>query len=326
MRTNAPRWLFDLTVRGAFAFEPVETDTGIVQIDSLRLDERASVRRAQEFMSSFATRVAGEAAALGRIGADLVIADIPPLGIAAAARAGVRAVAFGNFTWDWIYSAYDGTEDLVTAIARAYTRADAALRLPMWGGFAAFGEIIDVPYVARHASRDPQEVRRALGVAADVPLILTSFGGHGLRGLETAVRQLTGYIVLFTGLPADAAGGNVVALDEKTLYGAGFRYEDIVRAADVVVTKPGYGIIAECIANDTALLYTDRGHFIEYDVLVAAMPRVVRAAYIDHNHLFRGCWQPQLEALLAMPRPPERPRTDGAEVTAELVAGMMDPL
>ena len=54
---------------------------------------------------------------------------------------------------------------------------------------------------------------------------------------------------------------------------SGYRYEDLVRAADVVVTKPGYGIIAECLANDTALLYTDRGRFIEYDVLVAAMRR-----------------------------------------------------
>ena len=32
-----------------------------------------------------------------------------------------------------------------------------------------------------------------------------------------------------------------------------------MRAADVVVTKPGYGIISECIANDTAILYTSRG-------------------------------------------------------------------
>ena len=35
----------------------------------------------------------------------------------------------------------------------------------------------------------------------------------------------------------------------------------LVGAADAVVSKPGYGIISECIANETAILYTSRGHF-----------------------------------------------------------------
>ena len=61
-------------------------------------------------------------------------------------------------------------------------------------------------------------------------------------------------------------------LSEQQLYDSGLRYEDLVRAADVVVTKPGYGIISEAIANDTALLYTSRGRFVEYDVLVKEMP------------------------------------------------------
>ena len=32
--------------------------------------------------------------------------DIPPLAFAAAAAAGVPAIALCNFTWDWIYGAY----------------------------------------------------------------------------------------------------------------------------------------------------------------------------------------------------------------------------
>jgi hypothetical protein len=39
----------------------------------------------------------------------------------------------------------------------------------------------------------------------------------------------------------------------------GLRDEGLVAAVDVVVSKPGFGIIAECIANDTVLLYTSRG-------------------------------------------------------------------
>jgi L-arabinokinase len=305
VRTQSPRWLFDLTVKGPFTYEHVETDTGIVQIDSLRLDERASVERAAAFMSSFDERVDHEARALCRLGADIVVSDMPPLGIAAARRAGVLAVALGNFTWDWIYSAYAGTADLVQRIAAAYAEADLALRLPMWGGFTAFTQIVDVPFIARHGTRDPMDTRRALNVPPGKRVVLPSFGGHGLPGLEKP-RDIDGYHVL-------------AGFDERQLYAQGFRYEDLVRAADVVVTKPGFGIIAECLANDTALLYTDRGHFIEYNVLVEAMPRFLRAAHIGHDDLFAGRWTGHLDALLAQPAPPERPSTNGAAVIKDVL-------
>jgi L-arabinokinase len=93
-----------------------------------------------------------------------------------------------------------------------------------------------------------------------------------------------------------------------------------VRAADVVVTKPGYGIIAECIANDTAMVYTARGRFVEYPVLVREMPRYLRCAYLDNDALLAGRWRGALEAAVSAPAPPETPRTDGAEVIADMIA------
>jgi hypothetical protein len=306
VRTNSSRWLFELTVRGPFNYQDVECDPGIVQIDSLRLDEQASIARAREFAETFDDRVADEAAALNALDAHLVVSDISAIGIAAASRASIPRIALGNFTWDWIYAAYAGSDDVVRTFAAAYREADLALRLPMWGGFEAFRRIVDLPFVARRSQRDPEETRRALGFPTDTRLVLSSFGGHGLEGLDRAAKNLKGYEV-------------IINLDETRLYAGGFRYEDVVRAVDVVITKPGYGIIAECLANDTALLYTDRGHFIEYDVLVAAMPRFVRAAHISHDDLFAGNWKQHLDRLLAQPEPPEKPQTNGAEVAAEIL-------
>ena len=347
VRTTAPRWLFEKTLKATLkpdastatpgvAYLNTETDTGIVQIDSLHLDADASIARARAFMSTFDARVASEAAFLRDRRARLVVADLPPLGIAAAARAGIPAVAFGNFTWDWVYSAYPGTEDLVREIAAAYRTALVALRLPMHGGFSAFDAIVDLPFVARHSSRDPAAVRRAFGLPPNERLVLVSFGGYGVDGLShDALARLDGYVAVVTGkfhgsdLPAFRGSGgeprnagtekprSLFFLDESQMYADGYRYEDLVRAVDVVATKPGYGIIAECLANDTALLYTSRGDFIEYGVLVEAMPRFLRAAYIDHDDLFAGRWTPHLDRLLAQPRPPESPATNGAEVAAD---------
>ena len=349
VRTTAARWLFERTVRtgvAAFAadlqarlkpgpttppsgveYNGTEVDTGVVQIDSLHLDAAESVRRARDFMATFGERVAREASVLRRIGASLVVADLPPLGIAAAARAGIPAIALGNFTWEWIYADYPDSDDVVQQIAEAYRSATLALRLPMHGGFAAFDTVVDVPFVARRATREPQDTRRAFGLPLDERLVLVSFGGYGLERLDLeALTRLDGYVALVSDsvpLPDRPPGlqgarrGSLLPLDETRIYDNGYRYEDLVRAVDVVVTKPGYGIIAECLANDTALLYTSRGHFIEYEVLVAAMPRFLRTAFIDHPDLLAGRWQSHLDRLLAQPDPPERPATNGAEIAAD---------
>jgi len=310
IRSEVAPWLVTRTVRPGVTLEPAPCDTGVVQIDSLHLDERLTIERARAFMSRFPERVAAEADWLAQVGATLVLADLPPLGIAAAHAAGIPGVALGNFTWDWIYSGYDGSDALVQQIGDIYRQTTLALRMPMWGGFATMPNVIDIPFVARRSSRQPAAVREALGLPRDQVLALVSFGGYGLEGLDVeALRRVDGYRIV---LPGD--------IDEAAMYASGLRYEDLVRAVDVVVTKPGYGIISECVANDTALLYTSRGHFLEYDVLVAAMPRWLRAAFIDHDDLFAGRWQPHLDALLAQPAPPDSPATNGAGVAAQLIS------
>jgi len=238
---------------------------------------------------------------------------LPALGIAAGHAARLAAVATGNFTWDWIYEHYRGGAAVAERIGRIYQRTTLALRMPMWGGFATMARVHDIPFVARRSKRDPADVRTALGIPLDRRVVLTSFGGYGVDGLNAdALRSFAEYHVLLPG-----------AIDEPAMYEKGFLYEDLVRAVDVVVTKPGYGIISECLANETALLYTSRGDFREYPVLVNAMPQFLRCAYIDHRDLFSGNWQPHLDALLAQPAPPTRPPTNGAEVAADILSDLL---
>lgn len=312
VRSQVAPWLFARTARPGIRLEPVVCDTGVAQIDSLHLDADQTIARARAFMNDFPARVATEVARLRALGASLVVADLPPLGIAAAAAAGIPSVAYGNFTWDWIYAGYEGGQDLADAVGEIYRDTTRALRLPMWGGFGTIGDVLDLPFVARRSSRDPEEVRRALGFSPTERLVLVSFGGYGLRLDGRALAAVNGYRILDPG-----------TFDEGTLYDHGFRYEDLVAAVDVVVSKPGYGIISECLANGTALLYTSRGHFAEYDVLVSAMPRFLRCAFFGHADLFAGHWGRHLDAILDQPAPPDRPATNGAEIAAARLLEMI---
>ena len=49
VRTSAPRWLFNLALSQPFSFHHGEPDTGVVQIDSLRVDPATSIDRAWDF-------------------------------------------------------------------------------------------------------------------------------------------------------------------------------------------------------------------------------------------------------------------------------------
>jgi L-arabinokinase len=338
VRTSAPRWIFDLTLTRAIDWQPLDGDTGVVQIDSLRVDEDETVRRASRFYEGFDARVSAEAAWMRSNGVRLAIGDIPPLAFAGARAADVPAIALGNFTWDWIYEGYrkwipDGSR-FIDEIRAAYAGADIALRLPMHGGFGMFRRIVDLPFIARRTSRNPDDVRRALNLPIRTPIVLLSFGGYGLASIDLGrIATLRDYVVVTTAdvganrradQPHASDGGslpaNVKMIDEQRLYANGLRYEDIVAAVDVVVTKPGYGIISECIANDTALLYTSRGHFVEYDVLVREMPRWLRCGFISNDDLLNGNWQNALDRLLAVPAAQERADVGGAGHAATIIA------
>jgi L-arabinokinase len=339
VRTSAPRWLFDLTVKGKVTYSTLECDTGVVQVDALTLDEADSIRRAAAFHSDLVTRAASETRALRELGAGLIVADVPPLAFAVGASAGIASIALGNFTWDWIYADYPRVRlapSLLPAIRGAYAKASMALRLPMSGGFESFSNVKDIPFVARHASLSREDVCKRLKLPPEKPFVLASFGGVGLAGLDTdALGKFRKYTVLsaatmpLTRVRKDTPAvverkGSYIAINEEAMYDSGVRYEDLVGAAEVVVTKPGYGIVSECIANDTAILYTSRGHFPEYDVIVEEMPKYARTAFITHDDLFAGKWESAIDKLRAQPKLKKKPETNGAEVAADILLKALD--
>jgi L-arabinokinase len=338
VRTAAPRWLFDLTVKGTITFSTLETDTGVVQIDALTLDEADSIRRASSFHGDLVTRAASETRSLRELGATLIVGDIPPLAFAVGAAAGIPSIALGNFTWDWVYADYPRVRlapSLLPAIRGAYSKASMALRLPMWGGFETFSNVKDIPFIARHATRTREEVCKILKIPADKPIVLSSFGIYGLPGLDTdLLAKFKKYTVVTTATvplsrarkdtPMTEKKGTFISINEEPMYDAGVRYEDLVHASEVVVTKPGYGIVAEAIANDAAILYTSRGHFPEYEVLVEEMPKYLRTAFISHDDLFNAKWESHIDKLLAQPKPKKKPDTNGADVAADILLKALD--
>lgn len=322
LRTTVPEWFLRASITAPIEIVPGDVDAGMVQPDSLSIDEDETARQASRFYASFASRVSNEARVLERLRPTLVAGDIPPLAFASAAQVGLPSVAISNFTWDWIYSAYPQFERLapgvMRAIADAQSLATEALRLPFAGGFATMRPVTDIPLVARIAKTPKHDTRSRLQLPVDRPLVLATFGGHGgAVALEAAASP--DYLLIATDY--EARDGHLASQDIRIvtageMQSKGLTYTDLLAACDVAVTKLGYGIVSECVANDVGILYTTRGTFIEQDVFIQEMPAYVRCHSITPEDVRGGRWAPGVRTVLSQLAPPHTMRSNGADVAA----------
>lgn len=312
---NLPERLVRRAIPGEIRFRAEATDAGLVQRDALEIDEAASARRCAEVDATWEARLAVEERFLRDAGARLVLADIPALPFEAAARAGVPAVGMSNFSWDWIYRHLAARQPAFAApaerAAQAYANAALLLQLPFAGDLGAFPHREPIGFVARRPRTARAEARRRLGLD-DRPAILISFGGVGLPALTP-------------GMLAREPAFRFVhpeELEVDRLDALGLHYPDVVGAVDAVVTKPGYGIVTDCIAAGTPLVYTERGDFPEYPILVAEMQRHLACVHVGNDELRAGRIADAIRRALALPIPP-RPDLDGAARAAERLLGML---
>lgn len=333
LRTAVSPSLLERSLEVNYELRPGVCDAAIVQPSSITQDDEATVREAVAFYETFDQRVESEVQALRSENVSLIVADIPPIAFEVASRLRVQSVAIGNFTWDWIFEEHPGMSEaapwLVPRLRWAYEQAALALELPFSGGFEVFPVVRPLPLVARRPTRHRADTRAHFGVPEDKTLALLSFGGYGLPDLDlwtVDILQGGNWTVMTTDRSSTTGPmpSGVIFVPEAQFIGTGFRYEDLVAAADVVVTKPGYGIISECIAAGRPMLYTSRGNFREYEVLVEAMPKYLRCRYIDQGALMAGRWAKHLRELFARPLPPMTLETNGADAAALELASLLD--
>jgi hypothetical protein len=323
VRTTAPAAFFEPVLGPGGSTEAVAVDTGVVERDPLRIDGGASLARAASFFAGHRRLVDAEVrfAAEHRVG--LVVADIPYIAAEVARGAGVPCVAIGNFTWDWIYEPFTDEHpdyrELPEAIRGCYAAVDELLMLPFHDPaalVATFGQVVEVPLLARRSARDPAETRREIGLGPDDgrPLALIGMRGGLPPGVVDAVARGAPDWV-FVELGAAGPRGNVYGVHP----GPRLSFLDILRAADVVVSKLGYGIVADAAANGTALLFPPRTGFREDRNLRDQAPRYLRMRELPLDDYLRGNWAPHLLKLRSTVPFLHPPRCDGADVCSGMI-------
>jgi hypothetical protein len=105
--------------------------------------------------------------------------------------------------------------------------------------------------------------------------------------------------------------------------GAPISFPNAVGAADAVITKAGYGIVSDCLVQGTPIIYTERGQFPEYDVLVNTIQKELSSVFIDSKNFIAGNWGPSIRQVLSLPRRLPDIRIDGADVCARRIVDFL---
>jgi Glycosyl transferase family 1 len=319
VRTMAPEWLFlDRALQSRQAI-----DVGILQKDSLEMDLAGTLRSCQSLHDSVPRLIEQEINFIQLHQIRLILGDIPPLCFEIAMRASVDSVAIANFTWSEIYRAYiknyPAFISLIEEMETFYRNATLALTLPYPCGMEIFPRQEPIPWVGRTSLLTKQEARKAFRLPQSATLVLLSFGGLGLERLPWSnLKQLGDFFFVTTGETKQDMN-NVRFLAE-----AQRKYEDLVRAVDVVVTKPGYGIVADVISHQVRVLYTNRGDFAEYPHLVQALDECAIAEFIPQDQLLSGNLAPYLTRLLNKKESWPAVPLDGAATAAAKILGLID--
>ncbi|MGC8741684.1 MAG: glycosyltransferase family protein [Candidatus Sumerlaeaceae bacterium] len=289
-------------------------DFGAWQASNTNIDWQRTFETAMQVHADSHARLHEEVAFLKKEKINAVVCDIPPTPLLAAQEANIPSVCVANFTWVEVFrraAAGDRQREVfLRQVAKEYATATLLVR----PGFALrmphFRRSYDTSPIARRGVNRRRELLRELDLSTRTRLVLTYFGkwGFGALEIERAARLKDVAFLSF-----DAEIPPLKKLDPNR-----WKFEDVVASVDVVIAKPGYGTLGECMANATPVIYYPRCEFSEYFALRRELDRWGGAVRLSTRDFLACRWEQAIEQALRLR--PRAVRCDGSrEIAAWIV-------
>ncbi len=308
----AGRLLPNIEVRpGAF-------DLGLIQKDSIHVDLEASLETITKLYERERELIDQEKQFMAAENIGVVVADIPAIPLAAAQELEIPNIGCSNFGWNWIYSEFVEHDSrwqfFVDKFTEVYRKTDLLLRQPFSESMDVFPTMIDLPLLAKPGTERRKRIAEATGADPDKPWVLLSFT---TLDLDTRAIEKISHIIMYEIFTVEPLNWQVQGIHSLSRNLASFT--DIMASVDYVITKPGFGIVSECIANNKPIIYSDRKNFLEYPVLVDAIEQYCRNAFIPNAELYAGDLERALTDAKNAPRPKQEIPRGGAEKAAKII-------
>lgn len=327
VRTSGRALLMARRATWAASLEEVDVGPGVVQAGPIAVDLRATRTALSAFLERWPALVSSEVARGRALGARLVVADVPPLGLEVARRLDVPGVAIANFTWSWAYEHY--ADDPVFELAAVRLRmaeglATHVVALPGGGGLDALGPPRPLHAIRRPPTCSREEARRRLTrgrAGEDRPVVLISFGGYGdSLDLSAVARENPRFDFVSFAPARGATPPNLAVLPHDH----DLPHQDLVLGADALLGKPGYGTLSECLSGPTPFVGVLTGdHFREHARLRTWGREVLPWSDLSEADLVAGRWSAAIDAALAA-KPTYAPPENGLPAARAIVRAALD--
>lgn len=316
--SHAPRALLREQFHGNWEYAQLDNDIGMVMTSAFEVQRSASAEAYRELHRAWQHNVEKTAQSLRTLAPDLLLANISYLPLAAAAHAGIPAVAMSSLNWADMYQHFCGTCPEAGAIhaqiLAAYHSAACFLRQTPGMPMENLPHIRSVGPVARtgHAQRD--HLRQQLQLHAGTRVVLVTLGGIATHIDLQHWPQLPGIHWL---LPA---AWNPKRSDASSIESLTLPFVDMLSSCDALIGKPGYGTFSEAACNAIPMLYVKRGDWPEEPYLVDWLEQQAQCRELTREEFERGKLADALERLWASAKRPPVPPSgidDAAKYLAE---------
>jgi len=312
IRSDLPELLIRCRLHALFSLLNGAVDVGVVQKNAISEDIPATIVAARDFYHDFEQKIETEVARLRPLQPGLILSDVSPLAFPVAKKLGVPSIAIANLDWHDIYRDFLPVGDAVLDILkRAHADCDILIQPPLCMPMQSFPQRCKVELIVEKLPKTQRDKENKPRIA------LIMFGGAGDPPFDVqALENMPDWQFLTLSPLPPSVPANV---RQAELHGVPSSTAALISRCNMVITKPGYGTLAECWLTGTPMAYLPRKTFAEYPYLDHWLQTHAPAARMSVEDFVSGNWLSAMQEALNCPRSyPEIPAS-GAEQAADII-------
>ncbi len=308
-----------------FLYRSCAYEPGVAQKNCFQIDPERTREEYRRFFAQRASKLREEKAFLNEVQCTGVVSDASALAIRAANQCKLPNLVLANFTWDWILEPIltnPQDQEILETLRSDYASGMLHLQYPFGPTTSPVPRTAPVPMVSRKAELSAAQVRSQLNLPPrdqdPLQMVLVCPGGWEPDAWAPIhVEQCNQYRLVCVGnLPITS---NQPCLHLAHDLPAGIRFTDLVATADIVLTKPGYGMASECVRHQTPILCIERSGFRETGVLLKQLRDLGPVGQLSLEDFFEGRWNNALDHTLAQETPWNAQEPRAAEKVAQSI-------
>ncbi|MCE0559035.1 hypothetical protein [Motilimonas sp. E26] len=281
--STIPISYFKPRLAAQFELIAVGSDFGMVMHSAISIDLKRSEEQYQQLLQGWPEKVAAEQALLASLKPDLVVSNISPITLAAAANLAIPSVSICPFNWSQILSHYSKeptlSGQLIPLMDNAYASVRVALKPEPHVPNPKSTKEIEIGPICQSGQNQRSRLNEKLALSSDTQIGLIALGGLRVPIDLSQWPQKSGWVWLVDQTPPAGRPDMHHFTDTR------LPFLDLVFSVDVVITKPGYGTYTELALAQTKAITLTRPDWPETPYLNHFLAQHISCAEIAPEQL-----------------------------------------